>query len=75
MLELSISTPIILNQILENSKHIRKEKVLILGGGSNTLLLNDWDGIVLVPNLKSIINETQEYIDIKLKVERSGINL
>ncbi|HRZ85001.1 MAG TPA: UDP-N-acetylmuramate dehydrogenase [Candidatus Dojkabacteria bacterium] len=58
-----------LNQILENSKHIRKEKVLILGGGSNTLLLNDWDGIVLVPNFKgkSIINETQEYIDIKVK--------
>lgn len=57
-----------LKQIAENLEIIKNEKILILGGGSNTLLLNDWDGIVLIPNLKgkSIINETEEYVDIQV---------
>ena len=57
-----------LKQIAENREIIKNEKILILGGGSNTLLLNDWDGIVLIPNFKgkSIINETEEYVDIQV---------
>lgn len=57
-----------LKQIAENLEIIKNEKILILGGGSNTLLLNDWDGIVLIPNFKgkSIINETEEYVDIQV---------
>jgi len=39
-----------------------------LGDGNNILFRNDYDGLIIKPGLKGkeIINETEEYIDIKL---------
>jgi len=46
----------------------KDEKLLILGGGSNILLTNDWNGLVLIPNLKgiNIVKEDKEYVYIEV---------
>jgi UDP-N-acetylmuramate dehydrogenase len=46
----------------------KDEKILILGGGSNTLLLTDWEGLVLKIDFKGkkIIKEDDQNIYIKV---------
>lgn len=41
-------------ELKELLKSYGNEKLLVLGGGSNVLLHNDWDGLVLVNNIKGI---------------------
>lgn len=62
--------------IIENEKDIaemphlvQNEKYLILGGGSNVLFLNDFDGIVVKNELrgKQITAEDEEYVTIHIK--------
>lgn len=57
-----------LNELIGNIKNFKNEKILVLGGGSNTLLVNDWNGIVLRPVFqgKEVIKETDEYVEIKV---------
>jgi len=57
-----------IQQCIDILKKYKNEKILILGGGSNTLFLKDWDGLVLKIELKGkeIINEDQQYIYIKV---------
>ncbi len=45
----------------------KDEKVFILGGGSNTLFVNDWDGLVLKINIKGkeIVKEDEEYVYVR----------
>lgn len=56
------------NELIENKELFKNEKILILGGGSNTLLVNDWDGIVLKPIFKGkkVVKETTEYVEIEV---------
>lgn len=44
------------------------EKILLLGDGSNTLFVNDWDGLIIKPNFKGkeIVRESVDEIDIKV---------
>lgn len=46
---------------------MKKEKIFILGGGSNTLFVNDWDGIVLKINFKGMKkreeNDKEVYVE------------
>lgn len=58
-----------LSQLLDvlNLEEYQNEPKLFLGGGSNILLLNDFDGLVIKLNLKGIetLEETQEYSILK----------
>lgn len=44
-----------------------KEKILVLGDGSNTLLIKDWEGIVIRPIIKTIrkVKENEQFIYIE----------
>ncbi len=46
---------------------LKKEPLLILGGGSNMLFVSDFDGLVVHPNLhgKGIIKETEDEVWVK----------
>jgi UDP-N-acetylmuramate dehydrogenase len=52
-----------LNQIIGN------DKFLILGGGSNVLFVNDFDGVIIKNEIKGkeIIDENDEYVNVKIK--------
>jgi UDP-N-acetylmuramate dehydrogenase len=56
-----------LKQILQNPK-FRNEKKLFLGGGSNILLMNDFDGLVLKNEIKGIetVSENNEAAILKV---------
>lgn len=51
--------------VWSNDKNISR---LILGGGSNVLLINDFSGVVINNSLKGceIVNETTELVDLKI---------
>jgi UDP-N-acetylmuramate dehydrogenase len=55
-------------QIKKILKKYPNEKILILGGGSNTLLVNDWDGLVLKIALKGkeVIEEDEKTVKVKV---------
>lgn len=55
-----------LNELRGSSEY--QEKQLIIGGGSNMLLLNNWDGLVILNSIKgiSVIEETEEDVLIKV---------
>lgn len=44
------------------------EKILILGGGSNILFINDWNGIVIKPVFKGIkvVGETEDDVELEI---------
>ncbi len=56
-------------ELKEVLKKFKKEKIFILGGGSNTLFVNDWDGLVLKINVKGkkIKKEDETYVYIECK--------
>lgn len=60
-------------EIKEVLSKYSKERILILGGGSNTLFLNDIDGLVIKVNLlgKTVVKEDEEFVYIAC---RSGEN-
>jgi len=45
----------------------KDEKLMILGGGSNVLFTKDWEGLVLIPNLKgiNIVKEDEKYVYVE----------
>ena len=49
---------------LSTHETLFRQKLLILGGGSNLLFLNDFDGLVVYPNLPGItkINESRNHV-------------
>jgi UDP-N-acetylmuramate dehydrogenase len=53
-----------IKQCLNILERFKNEKILILGGGSNTLLLEDWDGLVLKIDFrgKKITEQNKEEI-------------
>ncbi|MCD4746044.1 MAG: UDP-N-acetylmuramate dehydrogenase [Bacteroidales bacterium] len=52
---------------LLSSKEFKNNRFLLLGGGSNILFINDFDGIVVKINMKGteIIKEDEKYIYVK----------
>ncbi len=56
------------NQAIAVLNQYGDEKLLILGGGSNTLFVNDYDGVVIRPYFKGIelLKEDKEYAYIKV---------
>lgn len=56
-------------EINELKNFIQNEKYLILGGGSNVLFLNDFDGVVIKNEIKGkdILEEDEEYIVVEIK--------
>jgi UDP-N-acetylmuramate dehydrogenase len=57
------------NDVTEIPSLIQKEKYLILGGGSNVLFLNDFDGIIIKNEIKGkkITDETDEDIIVSIQ--------
>jgi UDP-N-acetylmuramate dehydrogenase len=57
-----------IEQLKKILKKYPNEKILILGDGSNTLLVNDWDGLVLKIDLKGkeIVKEDKQSVKIKV---------
>jgi UDP-N-acetylmuramate dehydrogenase len=55
-------------QLKELLKKYPEEKILILGQGSNTLLVNNWDGLALKIELegKEIVSENDSTVEIKV---------
>ena len=55
-------------EYLDMLEKFKDKKILILGGGSNILFVNDWDGVVLKPKFKGIqvIKETKNYVCIEV---------
>lgn len=55
-------------QSLVRSEFFKREKVLVLGGGSNLLLTGDFNGLVVKVDIKGkeIINEDEDYIWLKI---------
>lgn len=58
-----IDTPDELIETLQTSE-VKKNNYLILGGGSNVLFVNDFDGLVIFPEITgiSVIQETAEHV-------------
>ncbi len=56
-----------LNELKEVLKRYKNEKTFLLGGGSNTLFVNNWDGLVLKIDVKGkkVIDEDKENIFIE----------
>lgn len=50
-----------------NQSKRKNENILILGGGSNVLFVNDFDGTVIIPDLKGmeLIEETETQVLVK----------
>ncbi|MCX7728550.1 MAG: UDP-N-acetylmuramate dehydrogenase [Bacteroidia bacterium] len=57
------------NELPQIQSIIKNNKYLILGGGSNVLFVNDFDGIIIKNEItgKEIIKETDEEIFLKIK--------
>ncbi len=55
-------------ECLKVLKEYKEEKFLILGGGSNILLMKDWQGIVVKPIFKGkkVVDEDDEYITVEI---------
>jgi UDP-N-acetylmuramate dehydrogenase len=62
--------------ILENTDELKmldqvigNDKFLILGGGSNVLFVNDFDGVIIKNEIKGIeiIDESEEFVNVKIK--------
>lgn len=62
--------------ILENTDELKaldqiigNDKFLILGGGSNVLFVNDFDGVIIKNEIKGkeITDENDEYVNVKIK--------
>lgn len=57
-----------IQQCIDILEKYKNEKILILGGGSNTLFLKDWDGLVLKIELKGkeIVKQDDQYVYINV---------
>ena len=57
-----------LKELKEVLEQYPNEKLLILGGGSNTLLVDDWEGLTLKIEIKEkkIVKKTNNFVDIKV---------
>ncbi len=55
-------------QFVSSSKMWKEEKLMIIGEGSNVLFLNDFDGLVIHPNIPGIypIKEDRQYVWIEV---------
>ena len=62
-----LATPQTIEEIKEVLEKFKDEKLIILGGGSNTLFTKDWDGLVLIPKLKGInvVKEDEKYVYVQ----------
>lgn len=56
-------------ELVELKKHIHHEKYLILGGGSNVLFLNDFDGVIVKNEIKGKKNleENDDAVIVSIK--------
>ncbi|MFK7948146.1 MAG: UDP-N-acetylmuramate dehydrogenase [Saprospiraceae bacterium] len=52
-----------------NYKDFQSTKKMVLGGGSNMLLVNDFDGIILKNDLKGIVVKNQQEYIVHVKVQ------
>lgn len=57
-----------LDQLKEILKNYPNEEILVIGDGSNTLFVNDWDGLVLKMDIKGkdIVEEDEQTVSIKI---------
>jgi len=57
-----------LKQFVASNKTWRKEKLLLIGEGSNVLFLNNFDGLVIHPNIPGIypVKEDRQYVWIEV---------
>ena len=57
------------DDLKEVLKEFKNEKIFILGGGSNTLFVNDWDGLMLKISIKGkeILKQDKEFVYISCK--------
>jgi len=57
-----------LDLFLQSNQSLKTEKILLLGEGSNVLFLNDFEGLVMHPNIPGIqiINEDREHVWIEV---------
>ena len=53
---------------LYKNEEMKAERKLILGGGSNLLLLNDWDGLVIKNGILGIEKTFEDQSEVVLKV-------
>ena len=62
-----LAIPQTIEEVKEVLKKYKDEKLIILGGGSNTLFTKDWDGLVLIPKLKGInvVKEDEKYVYVQ----------
>lgn len=64
---LSVGSPIDLIQFLNSNSEIRSEKRLFLGAGSNLLFINDYDGLIIHPEIGGIrvIRENEYFAEVE----------
>lgn len=55
-------------QILHKEKLFINQKILVLGGGSNILLTDDYEGLIIKNNIKGvdIVFQDNEHVDLKI---------
>lgn len=63
-----LALPQNIDEIKEVLGKYKDEKTLILGKGSNILFTKDWDGLVIIPNIKgiNIIKEDEKYVHLEV---------
>ena len=62
-----LAIPQTIEEIKGVLEKFKDEKLIILGGGSNVLFTKDWDGLVLIPNLKGInvVKEDDKHVYVQ----------
>jgi len=62
-----LAIPQTIEEIKGVLEKFKDEKLIILGGGSNVLFTKDWDGLVLIPNLKGInvVKEDKKHVYVE----------
>ncbi|HKM19982.1 MAG TPA: UDP-N-acetylmuramate dehydrogenase [Candidatus Dojkabacteria bacterium] len=62
-----LAIPKTIEEIKGVLEKFKDEKLIILGGGSNVLFTKDWDGLVLIPNLKGInvVKEDDKHVYVQ----------
>ncbi|MCE1198733.1 MAG: UDP-N-acetylmuramate dehydrogenase [Marinilabiliales bacterium] len=65
---LTIGVPADWQEAMQRYPHLSEEKRLIIGGGSNLLFLDDFDGLILSPDISGmeVIREDGDEVDIRV---------